>query len=139
MPSSPPPRRPAGVSVVAGTLVIGVVVGAWSAAMGVGGGGLIVPVLVLLFGLGAHAAEGTSLVVMLPNSVSASAAHLRQRTASLRLGAILACGAVPGAVIGASAGLALPGTTLDWVFGLFVLFVAAQQSGRLLLLCHGGA
>ena len=114
------------------TLVIGVVVGAWSAAMGLGGGSLTVPVLILLFGLGAHTAEGTSLLVMLPNSVTASVQHIRQRTASVPLGRTLAYGAAPGVLAGASLGLVLPATALDWVFGIFVLFIACQQLRRIL-------
>jgi uncharacterized protein len=119
------------IAVVVLTLAIGIVVGAWSAAMGLGGGSLTVPVLIVLFGVGAHTAEGTSLLVMLPNSITASVQHLRQRTASAPLGAALACGAAPGALAGASLGLVLSATTLDWVFALFVLFVAAQQIRRL--------
>lgn len=135
-PSSGSPLLSAGVrastaAVVILTVAIGVVVGAWSAAMGLGGGSLTVPVLILLFGVSGHTAEGTSLLVMLPNSVVASVQHLRQRTASAALGAALASGAAPGAVLGASAGLMLSGTVLDWVFGLFVLFVAAQQVSRI--------
>jgi uncharacterized protein len=134
-PSSNSPLLGAGLrastgAVVILTLAIGLVVGAWSAAMGLGGGSLAVPVLIMLFGVGAHTAEGTSLLVMLPNSVAASVQHLRQHTASPRLGSALACGAVPGAVAGASVGIVLPAATLDWVFGLFVLFVAAQQTCR---------
>jgi uncharacterized protein len=135
-PSGNSPLLSAGVrastaAVVILTLVIGVVVGAWSAAMGLGGGSLTVPILILLFGVGAHTAEGTSLLVMLPNSIAASVQHLRQHTASAPLGTALSCGAVPGAVLGASVGLVLNGTVLDWVFGLFVLFVAAQQLRRI--------
>jgi uncharacterized membrane protein YfcA len=120
------------VAVVALTLAIGVVVGAWSAAMGLGGGALTVPILILCFGVCGHGAEGTSLLVMLPNSVVASVQHLRQGTASARLGATVAFGAAPGAVAGAFLGLALGGTVLDWVFGVFVLFVAAREASRML-------
>jgi uncharacterized membrane protein YfcA len=55
-------------------------------------------VLILLFGVGTHTAEGTSLLVMLPNSVAASVQHLRQHTASPRLGAA-SPGPVPGTVM----------------------------------------
>jgi uncharacterized protein len=135
-PSSSSPLLSAGLrgdttAVVVLTLVIGVVVGAWSAAMGLGGGSLTVPILILLFGVAPHAAEGTSLLVMLPNSIAASIQHLRQRTASPGLGALLTYGAVPGAVGGASLALVLSAITLDWVFGLFVLFVATQQLRRI--------
>ena len=135
-PSSSSPLLPAALrgdvpAVVALTVVIGIVVGTWSAAMGLGGGSLTVPVLILLFGVAPHTAEGTSLLVMLPNSVAASAQHLRQRTASAPLGATLACGAAPGAILGASVGLTLSSTVLDWVFGLFILFVATRELRRM--------
>src|SRR5579875_1357727 len=76
-PSSSSPLLSAGLrgdapAVVVLARAIGVIVGAWSAAMGLGGGGLTVPVLIPLFGVGAHTAEGTSLLVMLPNSAAAS-------------------------------------------------------------------
>jgi uncharacterized protein len=135
-PSSSSPLLGPGVrsdttAVVLLTFFLGVVVGAWSAAMGLGGGSLTVPVLILLFGVGAHAAEGTSLLVMLPNSIVASAQHLRQRTALPALGSALARGAAPGALMGAAVGLVLPTIVLDWVFGLFVLSVAVQQARRM--------
>jgi uncharacterized protein len=134
-PSSSSPLLSSGLrtdtsAVVVLTLAIGIVVGAWSAAMGLGGGSLTVPILILLFGVGSHTAEGTSLLVMLPNSIAASIQHLRQHTASPQLGGALACGATPGAVAGASIALVLSSTALDWVFGLFVLFVAGQQLHR---------
>jgi uncharacterized protein len=135
-PSSRSPLLPGQVradlaAVIALTLTIGVVVGAWSAAMGLGGGALTVPVLILLFGVGSHTAEGTSLLVMLPNSVTASVQHLRQGTASAPLGAALACGAAPGAACGAALALAVNGTVLEWVFGLFVLLVAIREARKL--------
>jgi uncharacterized membrane protein YfcA len=130
-PLLPAQVRTRAAAVVAVALAIGVIVGAWAAAMGLGGGALTVPVLILALGVGAHTAEGTSLLVMLPNSAVAGIQHLRQGTASARLGAALATGAGPGAVLGVSVGLLLPATVLDWVFGLFLLFVSSRETRRL--------
>jgi len=47
-------------------LVIGLVAGLVSGAFGIGGGTLMVPLFVLLFGLTQHQAQGTALAVMLP-------------------------------------------------------------------------
>jgi len=118
-------------AVTALALALGALVGAWSAALGLGGGLLTVPTLVLLFGSGLHEAEGTSLLVMLPNSIFAAHAHLRQRTASLPVGLRLASGAAPGAVVGALLALALPARALGLVFGGFVLAMAARELRRL--------
>lgn len=117
--------------VVAISVAVGVIVGAWSAALGLGGGLLAVPALVFLFGLGLHAAEGTSLLVMLPNSIIGAVTHLRQGTASLPVGRKLAAGAAPGAAIGAITALALDEGTLKLVFAVFVLFMAGREAHKL--------
>jgi uncharacterized protein len=117
--------------VVVLALALGTIVGAWSAAMGLGGGLLTVPMLALLFGTGLHTAEGTSLVVMLPNSLFAARAHTRQGTASVPIGLRLAGGAAAGAVIGALVALALPARTLELLFGGFVLLMAARELRRM--------
>ena len=46
-------------------LLIGVLVGMFSGAFGVGGGGLMVPIFVLAYGMTQHQAQGTSLAAML--------------------------------------------------------------------------
>lgn len=47
-------------------LLMGIGVGVASGLFGVGGGTLLVPLLVLLFGYDQHAAQGTSLVALVP-------------------------------------------------------------------------
>jgi hypothetical protein len=121
------------------TAVVGVVIGSWSGAMGLGGGLLAVPVLVLFFGVELHTAEGTSLLMFIPNSLVGGYVHLRQGTASLRAATVLGLAAIPGTVVGALVGLALDATVLGLVFGTFALamalreivqFVRADPSGR---------
>lgn len=117
-------------AVIAIGLACGIVIGAWSAAMGLGGGLLTVPILVLLFGVGLHTAEGTSLLVMLPNALAGAVAHTRQQTASVPFGLRLAAGAAAGAVLGAVLALSLDETVLGYVFGVFVLAMAAREATR---------
>lgn len=118
--------------VVGISVAVGVIVGAWSAALGLGGGLLAVPVLVLLFGLDLHAAVGTSLLVMLPNSVTGAITHLRQATASLPVGMKLAAGAAPGAAGGAIIALTLDERTLTVMFAVFVLLIAGREARKLI-------
>jgi uncharacterized protein len=112
---------------VAIAIALGVVIGAWSAALGLGGGLLTVPALALLFGTGLHTAEATSLAVMLPNSIVGTVAHVHQRTASVPVGARLACGAAVGAVVGALLAVEIPSAGLGLLFGLFTLAMAARS------------
>ncbi|MUM15641.1 sulfite exporter TauE/SafE family protein [Mycobacterium sp. CBMA271] len=110
--------------------VVGFVVGAWSAALGLGGGLLTVPAMLVLFGSDLHVAEGTSLMVMLPNALVASTTHLRQGTADAPIGLRLAAFAVPGTVIGALLALALDARWLALVFGSYLVFIAIREITR---------
>ena len=47
-------------------IVIGILAGLLSGVVGVGGGLIIIPLLIVLLGLSQHEAQGTSLAVMLP-------------------------------------------------------------------------
>lgn len=101
-------------------VAFGVVVGVASGLLGVGGGTLVVPFLTLAVGLSQHAAEATSLLVILPTAIVGSLA-LRSRGVgdlglALRFGVV---GAV-GSVVGALLALALPASTLRVVFAVFV-------------------
>lgn len=113
--------------VVPAALVVGIVVGAWAGAMGLGGGLLAVPALVLLFGVDLHTAAGTSLLVFAPNSLVGGISHLRQGTASLRIAMVLGLAAAPGAVVGALLALALGDVVLGLVFGTFALAMAVRE------------
>jgi uncharacterized membrane protein YfcA len=109
------------------TIATGIVIGAWSGAMGLGGGLLAVPAMVLLFGVELHVAAGTSLLMFIPNSVVGSVVHVRQGTASARWGWLLGLAAAPGVVAGAALGLALDAEVLGLVFGAFALLMAVRE------------
>ena len=118
--------------VVPTTIAVGLVIGAWSGAMGLGGGLLAVPALVLLFGVELHVAAGTSLLMFLPNSIVGSVVHVRQGTASSRWGWLLGLTSAPGVVAGAALGLALDTSVLGLVFATFALLMALRETVALL-------
>jgi len=113
--------------VVPTTIVVGIVIGAWAGAMGLGGGLLAVPALVLLFGVELHVAAGTSLLMFIPNSIVGSVVHVRQGTASSRWGWLLGLTAAPGVVAGAVLGLALDSVVLGLIFATFALLMAVRE------------
>jgi uncharacterized membrane protein YfcA len=109
-----------GVTLYAALVAFGVLAGVASGLLGVGGGTLMVPFLTLAAGLSQHAAEATSLLVILPTAIAGTLA-LRRRgvgdpAIAIRFGIV---GSV-GAVLGALLALALPAATLRIVFAVFV-------------------
>ncbi|HEV8601857.1 MAG TPA: sulfite exporter TauE/SafE family protein [Gaiellaceae bacterium] len=115
---------------IAIALVLGLATGVLSGLYGVGGGLLFVPTLVLVFGLGQVEAEATSLLAILP-TVAAGAwqqrryGHVRW-DAALTVG-VAAIGGVEGGVLVAKT---VPEETLQRLFALIVLAVAAQLAWR---------
>jgi uncharacterized membrane protein YfcA len=107
--------------------LLGALIGVWSSSMGLGGGILAIPTLVLIFGVNQHTAAGTSLLIMIPNTIVGSFAHLRQGTASLRLGSIIGIGAFFGAAIGTWIALMMNNQVLQLIFGCFILFMAIRE------------
>lgn len=115
-----------GVTLFAVLALFGVLVGGASGLLGVGGGTLMVPFLTLAVGMSQHIAEATSLLVVLPTAIVASV-FLRRRGVgdlgvALRIGLLGAAGGVAGALLA----LALPGSTLRIVFGVFLAIVSVR-------------
>ena len=90
---------------LASLLAIGLAAGFLAGLLGIGGGILIVPALVLLLGFDQHLAQGTSLVVIIPAALAGSWTHYRRGRLDLRVAAFVAVGGVLGAAIGSLSAL----------------------------------
>ena len=104
----------------------GVIVGVASGLLGVGGGTLSVPFLTLVVGLTQHAAEATSLLVILPTAIAGSLALRRRGVGDLGLALRFGVVGAVGSVLGALLALALPGSTLRIVFAVFIGLVGLR-------------
>ncbi len=105
---------------------VGVLAGAAAGMLGIGGGALFVPALVLILGLSQLEAEATSLLAIVP--VALVGAWRQHRYGNLRLGEGLLLGllAVPGAVAGVALVNAVPERAIELGFAGLLLVVAVQ-------------
>jgi hypothetical protein len=107
----------------------GVAVGALTGFVGVGGGFLILPALVLLGGLGMHVAIGTSLAIIAINAFTGFIKHLHLLSVQGQsldwkvLGTIALIGAV-GSVVGSQFASRIPQATLRRLFAVFLVAMA---------------
>ncbi len=119
-------HAPEGPWTIVFLLATGLIVGAAAGLLGVGGGSLMVPLLVIGVGMTQHLAQGTSLAAMVPAGASGTVAHLRHR--SVRRDAVL--GLVPGIAAGSWAGgrlaLGMPGGALRAVFAIVLILLGAH-------------
>ena len=115
-----------GLPLFASLVAFGVVVGAASGLLGVGGGTLMVPFLALAAGFSQHAAEATSLLVVLPTAIVGSLVLRRHAVGDLGLALRFGTLGAGGGVLGALLALALPGHVLKIVFACFLLLVSVR-------------
>jgi len=111
---------------LAGLAVLGLTAGFLAGLLGIGGGVLMVPAMVLLFGFDQHVAQGTSLLVIIPAAITGSYTHHRNGRLVLRDAAMLAAGGVIGAVIGSVFALSIEDELLRKLFAAFLLVSAIR-------------
>ncbi len=105
--------------------VHGIAVGILTGIVGVGGGFLIVPALVLLSGLSMKKAVGTSLSIVALKSFAGFAGYAGSVAIDYQMMAIFTAIAVVGSVVGSQLGHRLPADLLKRGFGGFLLLVAS--------------
>jgi uncharacterized protein len=115
-------------------IVVGVVAGFLSGLFGVGGGILIVPALVMVMALDQRLAHGTSLAAVLPIAASSTLGYAVGGKVDWPVAALIAVGAVAGAVIGTQALRVVPQAALGACFAGLLLLTAVR-----LLLDHADA
>jgi len=109
-------------------LLIGLVVGAFSGIVGIGGGILFIPALVYLLGMSQHKAQGTSLgALLLPVGLFAFMEYYRKGNADLRVALLLAAGFVVGGYFGAVGAQHISDLWLRRIFALLLMAVGGRM------------
>jgi hypothetical protein len=119
----------AGVSKVAVLALTGAFTGFLSGMMGVGGGSLMVPAMVLLTGFPQTLAQGSSLLAMIPAGAAGAHQHSQLGNVARRLLPGLVPGVLVGAWLGGSLALLLTDATLRYAFGAVVAYTGVRYLG----------
>jgi uncharacterized protein len=115
---------------IVGVLAIGFLAGMASGLLGVGGGALFVPALVLFLGLSQLDAQATSLLAIVPVALVGATNQRRYGNLRVRDGILLGVLATGGALGGVALANALPERALEVSFAMLQLFVAFQLARR---------
>jgi uncharacterized membrane protein YfcA len=106
-------------------LVLGVSAGILSGLFGIGGGLVIVPVLILIFGFDPKTAVGTSLfALLLPTGLLGVLEYWRRGEMRFGSGLLIAIGIFSGAYFGARLTGAISASTMKRAYGVFLILVA---------------
>src|SRR3954463_6245889 len=115
-------RRPRAAVIAA--ILVGALAGVLAGLLGVGGGVLFVPALVLFLGLGQVDAEATSLLAIIPVAALGAASQSRYGNFNARDALLLGALAVPGAIAGVAIVNAVPERLIEVLFAVLMLVVA---------------
>lgn len=115
------------ISILLALVPIGILIGIFGSMLGLGGGVLIVPTLVLGFGLPTHNAVGASLVAVLATATSATIEYSRQKRVIYWLGLLTSVATVPGALLGSKITQYLSSQLLAVLFSIVIFLIALSM------------
>lgn len=109
-------------------LSFGLLSGVLGGLLGVGGGVFMVPFLVLVFVATQQEAQASSLVVILPTALAATAVLWRSKVVDVRQALGLGAVGAVAAVFGALLALTMPADTLRVCFALFLAAIGLRMA-----------
>lgn len=112
-----------------GYILLGLFAGAFSGLVGIGGGVVITPALVLFFGLSQLQAQGTTLaaILVLPVGLLAAYTYWKAGFVDIKVASLICMGFFVGGLFGARLATSLSNAVLTKVFGVAMLLIAVRM------------
>ncbi|MBL7151046.1 MAG: sulfite exporter TauE/SafE family protein [Candidatus Omnitrophica bacterium] len=109
-------------------IALGLIAGIASGILGIGGGMILIPAMVFVFGLTQHQAQGTTLALMVPPiGLLAALRYYQSGNVKLGMAAFICLGFFVGGLIGANMVQNVPELFLKRLFGAVLLIVAVRM------------
>jgi len=108
--------------------LLGLLAGAFSGLIGIGGGIIIVPALVYIFGMSQHMAQGTTLTLLVPPiGILAAWTYYKQGYVDIRVGSLICIGFIIGGLLGSRFAVLLPDTILRRIFSVVMILIGVKM------------
>jgi uncharacterized membrane protein YfcA len=109
-------------------LILGLTAGIISGLIGVGGGIIIIPALIFLFGFSQHLAQGTTLALLVPPiGLLAAWTYYQNGYVDLKTAGYICVGFFFGGLLGAKFAVGLSNTALERLFGIALLLISLKM------------
>jgi uncharacterized protein len=109
-------------------IIIGLVAGAASGLLGIGGGIVIIPMLLFVLNFTQHQAQGTTLALMVPPiGLLAAWTYYQQGHVDLKIASLICVGFFIGGLIGARVAVGLDTRVLEKIFGAAMLILSIKM------------
>lgn len=94
------------------------------AALGMGGGTILILLLGIFTNLKQHLIQGTNLIFFIPTSIVAIYMNIKNKTIDYKLTTSIIISGIIGSIVGCKLSFRIENTTLKKYFGLFLIFIA---------------
>jgi uncharacterized membrane protein YfcA len=109
-------------------LILGLLAGILSGLIGIGGGIIIVPALIFIFGMTQQQAQGTTLALMIPpGGLLAAWSYYTRGFVDLKVAGLIIVGFFIGGLVGGKIAVGLPSAILQKVFAAVLFFVSLKM------------
>ena len=109
-------------------VALGLVAGILGGMFGIGGGSILIPAMIFLFGMTQHQAQGTTLAIMIPPiGLLAALKYYYSGNVKLNMAAFVCIGFFVSGLIGANLVQNVPDAMLKKMFGVFLLLISLNM------------
>lgn len=95
--------------------------------MGIGGGTILIPSLVIFYNLKQQHAQGVNLIVFLPVAIIALITHYKKGNIDFSFAKLIILGGIVGAIIGSILAIRIEPLKLKKYFGFFLLIIGTYE------------
>lgn len=108
--------------------MLGLLAGGLSGLIGVGGGVIIVPALMFMFGMSQQAAQGTTLALLVPPiGILAAMQYYKQGYVDLRVAFFIIIGFFLGSLLGSKLAVNMPTRLLSKIFAITLMIISFKM------------
>ncbi len=109
-------------------IILGIVAGMLSGLIGIGGGVIVVPALLFIFGFSQHQAQGTTLALLVPPiGILAAWTYYKQGHVDLHAALFICIGFFIGSFAGAKLATNISNIILERTFGVALLLISLKM------------
>lgn len=95
--------------------------------MGIGGGIILIPALVIFLGIEQHTAQGVNLIFFIPTALAAVFIHIRNKNIVTKNICFIIISGVIGAFLGSSIAAFISSIHLRKMFAVFLFFIGGYE------------
>lgn len=109
-------------------VLLGFVAGVFGGVFGLGGGTILIPAMVMLFGLTQHQAQGTTLAIMIPPiGLLAAWRYFQTGNVKIAMAGFICLGFFFGGWVGANVVQGVSEPVLKRLFGVFLMVISLRM------------